>query len=180
MTKEVVLKDGRTMTIRRAEPHDAEEIISFAEIIAAETDNLTFGPGEFGIQADDERAFIKDTNSKDNSAFFVGVVDGAISGMAIFLGGKRPRIRHAGDLSISVRRSCWGVGAGEALMKELLAWAKATGIVTKVNLDVRTDNEGAIRLYRKLGFTDCGLDRRAMNVGGRYFDCLLMELFIDG
>lgn len=179
MSNEILLEDGRRMVVRRAEPSDAEEIIAFAEIIAGETDNLTFGPGEFGISLVDERAFIQDTNYKDNCVFLVGVIDGAISGMAIFQGGKRPRIRHTGDISISVRRSCWGIGAGEALMREVIGWARGTEIVSKINLDVRTDNEGAIRLYRKLGFTDCGMHRRAMKVGGKYHDCLLMELILE-
>jgi ribosomal protein S18 acetylase RimI-like enzyme len=41
---------------------------------------------------------------------------------------------------------------GEALMRELIDWAKRTPRVRKIELLVRATNQGAVRLYSKFGF----------------------------
>lgn len=62
-------------------------------------------------------------------------------------------------------------GVGRRLMEHLLA-AAARLNATRMLLEVRVGNEGAIALYRAFGFTDCGL-RRTYYPDGE--DALLME-----
>lgn len=66
-------------------------------------------------------------------------------------------------------------GVGRRLMEHLLAEAGRLG-VTRMLLEVRVGNEGAIALYRAFGFTDCGL-RRTYYPDGE--DALLMEKFLS-
>ena len=47
-------------------------------------------------------------------------------------------------------------GIGKALMQYLLNQARQKGI-TRVILEVRISNENAMRLYRSLGFQNCGI-----------------------
>ncbi|MDD2457428.1 MAG: ribosomal protein S18-alanine N-acetyltransferase [Eubacteriales bacterium] len=49
-------------------------------------------------------------------------------------------------------------GIGEKLLSALLAWALDNQIAV-VDLEVRTSNEQAIRLYRKMGFVQVGIRR---------------------
>jgi RimJ/RimL family protein N-acetyltransferase len=49
----------------------------------------------------------------------------------------------------------------------------------KVELEVYTDNQAAIRLYKELGFLEEGLRRRARRLDGRYQDIELMALWLD-
>lgn len=179
MRKDVMLKDGSVLTIRPAEACDAAEVIDYAEEISAESDNLTFGPGEFGIGISEEQAFIRKINGSSNSIYLVGIIAGEIVGSIIFAGGARPRIAHTGEMSMSVIRRFWGKGVGTALIDALIEWAKGTGIVTKMNLNVRTDNGNAIRLYKKAGFVETGKISRDLFVKGEYHDCLIMELCLD-
>ncbi len=90
----------------------------------------------------------------------MGLVDGAIVSTLSFSAGSRPRLRHSGEFGMSVRKAYWGLGTGSLMLDTLLDWARGTGIVTKINLRVRTDNQRAIALYRRKGFV-----RRAPSAG---------------
>ncbi|MFP4345076.1 MAG: GNAT family N-acetyltransferase [Anaerolineales bacterium] len=56
------------------------------------------------------------------------------------------------------------------MLDALLAWARATGVVTKINLRVQTDNRRAIALYERKGFVIGGTIRREIRIDGEYFD----------
>jgi ribosomal-protein-alanine N-acetyltransferase len=64
--------------------------------------------------------------------------------------------------TIGVDPAYQGQGIGRRLLDELLAFADG-GVVY---LEVRTDNEVAIALYRSEGFTQVGLRRRYYRVSG--------------
>jgi RimJ/RimL family protein N-acetyltransferase len=52
--------------------------------------------------------------------------------------------------------------------------------VEKVELEVYSDNEGAVRLYERFGFKHEGLKVRGRKLEGRYQDILLMALWLEG
>jgi [ribosomal protein S18]-alanine N-acetyltransferase len=64
--------------------------------------------------------------------------------------------------TIGVDPTYQGRGVGRRLLDELLNFA--AGAV--VHLEVRTDNESAIALYRSVGFTPVGLRKRYYRVSG--------------
>jgi len=63
-----------------------------------------------------------------------------------------PRRRHAGQIGMAVRDDWHGKGAGTALMRAAIDLADKWLNLTRLELDVYTDNEPAIRLYKKFGF----------------------------
>ncbi len=65
-----------------------------------------------------------------------------------------------------------GQGIGQALIQAAIA-AAGPG-VEQLTLDAITDNQAAIRLYQRCGFTIYGVEQRALKAGGRYFDTALM------
>ena len=93
-----------------------------------------------------------------------------------FAAGRRARVRHSGELGMSVGQAYWGQGVGSALLDVLIDWAEQTGVVKKINLRVRIDNERAIRLYEAKGFQHEGTLSNEMFVGGRYYDLYAMGL----
>ena len=62
---------------------------------------------------------------------------------------------NARILSIAVAPAARGRGIASQLMKVALDYFKSQG-VPRVRLEVRPDNEAAIRVYKKLGFTQDG------------------------
>ena len=63
-----------------------------------------------------------------------------------------PRRRHAGQIGMAVRDDWQGKGAGTALMGAAVDLADKWLNLTRLELDVYTDNEPAIRLYQRFGF----------------------------
>ncbi len=173
------LKNGATVVIRPAQPADAAAMLAYLEDISGETDNITFGPGEFGNTLAQEEAFIERTGQSDNSLMLVATVEERLVGTLTFDGGKRPRLRHQGGMGITVRRDCWGLGVGGRLMATLIAWARAGGVIRKINLHVREDNARAIALYQRFGFVVTGKNTRATCINGKFCDTLAMGLEVD-
>ena len=68
---------------------------------------------------------------------------------------------------------------GSALIRALIDWARAPGIVTRIELRVYARNARAIHVYEKLGFEREGLRRRAIFQDGEYQDDLLMALLLE-
>lgn len=71
-----------------------------------------------------------------------------------------------------------GRGIGRRLLRACIAKAWAQGI-TRIELEVRVDNEPAIALCRAFGFEQEAVKRRAMRFDGVYHDALLMSLLKD-
>ncbi|QUH19493.1 GNAT family N-acetyltransferase [Alkaliphilus sp. B6464] len=177
--KKVILKNGKELVIRKAIIQDVEKIIQYKIIVGGESDYLTFGEDEVVINIDNEKLSIESINKRNNSILAVALIDGEIVGSIVFRGGERSRVRHVGEMGVTVRKSYWGLGIGSILLDFLIKWAKETDTVKKINLRVRVDNEGAIKLYKKYGFKKEGILTRDFYIDGRFYDSMNMGLIID-
>ena len=165
---------GGPVEIRPAEPADATAMLDYLRLVGGESDNLTFGAEGVGLTVAEEAALIARMRATTNALMLVATLKGGIVGALAFTGGTRPRIRHAGELGLSVARAHWGEGIGRALIESMLAWAAATGEVRKVNLRVRVGNARAVALYERLGFVVEGRLSWSTLVDGELEDSLLM------
>jgi ribosomal protein S18 acetylase RimI-like enzyme len=108
---------------------------------------------------------------------FGGFVADRMQGMAGFRIVDAAQLRHKGVLGgMYVREGARGSGLAETLVRAVLAHAAAR--VEQVLLTVAADNERAIRFYERLGFVAYGTEPKALKVGARYLDELLMIRFI--
>lgn len=85
-----------------------------------------------------------------------------------------PRRRHVGQLGMAVRDDWRGKGAGTALMQAAVDLADKWLNLERLELDVYTDNEAAVRLYTKFGFVIEGTRTRFAFRDGRYVDAYMM------
>ena len=85
-----------------------------------------------------------------------------------------PRRRHAGQIGMAVRDDWQGKGAGTALMQAAVDLADKWLNLTRLELDVYTDNEPAIRLYKKFGFVIEGTLVNYAYRDGQYVDTYTM------
>jgi RimJ/RimL family protein N-acetyltransferase len=178
-TRELQLADGRRIDIRPAVPDEAAAVLAYLRKVGGETDNLTFGPEGPGLSEDEEHEYIKRVAASDNALVILARHEGSIVGALSFEGGRRPRIRHTGELGISVTESFTGCGIGRALLETLIEWAERGGVIRKLNLRTRVDNVGAIRLYQRLGWVVEGRVTRDQGIDGVYTDTLLMGRPVD-
>ncbi|MHA2504597.1 MAG: N-acetyltransferase family protein [Candidatus Kariarchaeaceae archaeon] len=176
--KQLRLGNGQLLTIREAEVPDAQTVLDFIVYIARESDNVTFGPGEFSMTVEEEERYFERIQSLPRNIIILGFIDDEQVAMADITSRPRPRLKHLGELGISVRKDFWRMGIGQEMMQYLIEWARDVGL-RKINLEVRSDHQGGIALYRKMGFVDEGMGTRTMFIKGQFVDTLRMGLQID-
>ena len=137
-------------TITRAGADDAAALLAYLKCIGGETDNLSFGPEGVPLDERAEAEYLRRQAGSEDCVQYLARADGQIIGTAS-LGRKPGRMRHRGEFGVSVRRDFWGRGVASALTEQILAFAAAHGFA-QLNLEVRSDNCRAIRLYEKYGF----------------------------
>lgn len=86
---------------------------------------------------------------------------------------------HKGVLwGMYVRPQARKSGTGRLLVDAVAAHAAQR--VEQLHLVVVSENEAALRLYTAAGFAEYGRGLKALKVGDRYYDEILMALFFNG
>ncbi len=176
MPSTAILKNGRTLEIREARADDAAQILVYVEQVSGESSFLSFGPGEFDLSAEQEADFLRGCQASANQTYTLGFVDDELIATANVMASPRPRLRHRGELGMSVRRSFWGLGMGAAMLDHLIKWSQENPMLTKLDLRVREDNTSAIALYRGRGFDDEGVLRKQVCFQGVFYDLMAMGM----
>lgn len=173
--REIVLKNGETCVIRRAEEADAEELLACLKATSGETPYMAREPEEITLTAEEERSFLRRKTDAQRELMLCAWVGGRLAGSASFVPvSERRRLRHRCTVGVSLYREFWGLGIGTALLGEVLAAARTAGY-EQAELDVVSTNAPAVAVYRKLGFEAVGTIPRAMKYrDGSRADLLLM------
>jgi ribosomal protein S18 acetylase RimI-like enzyme len=101
---------------------------------------------------------------------------GGVVGFRMHAGAK---IRHKGILwGMYVRPEARGTGLARSLVHRVIELARAS--VDEILLTVVASNVAACRLYRRAGFEQYGLERRALKIGNEHYDEALMALSLRG
>jgi len=111
-----------------------------------------------------------------HSVLYVAVRGDEIVG-TVSLNGLPRRMSHRAELGITVLMSEWGKGLGSRLMETVIDFAEKSGIEI-IELAVRSDNERAIRLYKKHGFESVGVYKSYFKIDEKYADFKLMNLYL--
>ena len=83
------------------------------------------------------------------------------------------KTRHTASLGIAVKSRHRGKGLGTVMIKRAIEWFRMNDI-KKLNLEVFSSNESAIRLYEKIGFVTEGIKKDQFNIEGKFVDDVLM------
>jgi ribosomal protein S18 acetylase RimI-like enzyme len=85
-------------------------------------------------------------------------------------------LAHRAQFGMGVRRAWQRQGLGRQLAERVIAQARASGKVDRIDLEVRADNHPAIRLYESLGFRLEGRREKGLCHRGVFFDTVEMGL----
>jgi RimJ/RimL family protein N-acetyltransferase len=118
------------------------------------------------------RAFVR-RSIENGYPQLVAVVDGKVVGWCNVPPASRLVSAHVGELFMGLLPEWRGKGLGEALLRHALGAADSLGF-SRVELGVFTTNTRAAALYRKVGFLEEGLKRRAVLIDGVFHDELIM------
>ena len=140
--------------IKKAEPSDAAMLLEYLKQVGGETDNLTFGSEGMPFSIEAEAEFISSMENSIDNIMLLAKCDEKIVGCAS-LNRLPRRMKHRGDLAISVAKEYWNKGIGSQLMDKIISFARENDFEI-IDLQVRSDNKNAIHLYEKYGFKKIG------------------------
>jgi ribosomal protein S18 acetylase RimI-like enzyme len=123
------------------------------------------------------RAFVQQ-NVSLGAAQFVAIDGKTVVGWCDIFPAWPHAVQHCGSLGMGLLPAYRGRGIGQALLTACLSKARANG-VTRVELEVRADNERALKLYERMGFAREAIKRNGMRFDGEYFDCIQMCLIFE-
>jgi ribosomal protein S18 acetylase RimI-like enzyme len=163
------------VTVRRLGPGDA------AIFRALRLEGFARHPLEFRIAPEDEASLtMAHVEARIGADYVVGgfTPDGALAGIGGLTRYAGAKLRHKALLwGMYVREAARGQGLGDAIVVDLLAHARATGVEI-VQLTVVAENARARRLYERHGFTTYGTEPSAVKTetgdGFVYLDETLM------
>ncbi len=117
-------------------------------------------------------------NIKNGYAQFVALEEGNVIGFCDITPCNRPGFGHSGSVGMGVLQEWRQQGLGRMLLEACIQKSIENGL-TRIELEVYASNTIAIALYRRLGFVEEGLKRRARFLDGKYQDLLIMALLCD-
>lgn len=177
--RSILLKNENTLIVREAIKVDAASIIKYVNKVGGESDFLTFGGGEFKMTIEKEESILDEYGVIENQIYLVATIDEEIAGILNISASTKPRLRHLGEFGISVRKKYWGQQIGSHLIEGMIDWAKTSGIIRKINLQVVTTNILGVKLYEKFNFKIEGTMTRAMFLDNEFRSVYYMGLAID-
>ncbi len=154
--KTVLLKDGRSCTIRNGTEQDGKALLDIFLLTHAQTDYLLSYPDESTMTEAGEAQFLQEKTASENEIELLAVVDGLVVGSAgIGSIGTKDKVKHRATFGISVDQAYWGLGIGRALTEACIECAKAAGYL-QLELEAVAENQHALKLYESVGFTEYG------------------------
>ena len=157
--------------IRRMRAADVHAFMELVNQTDKESDFMMSEPGARQMNAFQLTMSV----STGIQVIFVAEEDDKLVGqlVAFPLYGQGSRTRHVVHIGLSVLKSHWGKGIGNAMFEAMEAWALASDIV-RLELSVMTHNERGIALYKKQGYEIEGTKKASIFVNGDYVDEYLM------
>ena len=147
---------------------------------AVRLNGLRLHPDAFGSSWKEEAGRPLDRVGEALEAGFVLGCEraGALVALAGFRKGAFLKTSHRGVIwGMYVEPEGRRVGVASLLLGTIIDHARSE--VEDLTLAVAAHNEAAIALYRKFGFVEYGLDRRALKIDGEYVDEILMHVAVE-
>lgn len=164
------------MVIRQLTIADALGFGLLLEQLDRESQFMLFEPGERPVSEEQQRQLIG--KMQEHQVVFVAEQDSKLIGFVGSTAGTTRRAHRTANLVVGVLRDAQGRGVGSALLHRLEDWAREKRL-HRLELTVMTQNEHALRLYRRHGFVLEGKRRQALFVDGEFVDEHYMAKLLD-
>jgi len=160
------------MKIREIEKLDSRKYLNMLLQLDNESDKMMFEPGERHTSIEEQEGYIDFIKSSNSLIFIVEDGDSIVGYISIERGWAN-QIKHTGFLIVGLLEKYRGQGFGTKLFEQAINWCKDNDI-HRIELCVRSDNNNAISLYKKMGFVIEGTKVHQLKVKNCYFDELIM------
>jgi len=140
-------------------------------IFQLELNGLSLRPNGFTLE--ETKQYLPDSVHSKDKLCAVAKIDDRIVGQLAFSGYTKPEYTHGGKFGMSVHPNHWRKGVGTRLLSYLELWAGKNSF-EKIELEVWSNNSGAISLYNKNGYSVEGCRKNAIKTKGQIHDVILM------
>lgn len=164
------------MLIRKIRIDDAEKYLAMLKKLDNETKYMMYEPNERCTTIPEVRDYIRSMDA-NNSLLLVAEENSEIIGFLSAERGFANRIKHIAYIVVGILEEYRGKKIGTKLFEELGKWAETNGIL-RLELTVMTHNEGAIKLYKKMGFKIEGVKEKSLIVDENFVNEYYMARFI--
>jgi len=163
----------KTLILREPEESDSRAFVEFLDRLISEEAFLTTDHQTL----EDELGYIKfmqnEIGDKKGVHLIVSVGKRKIAGVDITnLGTKRD---HVGELQIYIDKEYRGIGLGKLLLNIAEEEIKKLDTIKIVMLEVFSNNESAINLYKKFGYKVVGNEENTVCYKGQFVGMTLMQ-----
>ena len=164
--------DEPRVQIRPSRESDAASFNDAVNAVAAEKWYIATVDG---FSLEQTRAYLQGI-VEDSLPQVLAVAEDEVVGFCDILPNAAKGFTHVGRLGMGVRFKWRRQGIGRRMLDACLSLARSAGI-EKVELEVFSDNVGAVRLYESFGFSHEGQKVRGRKLEDRYQDVKLMALW---
>lgn len=152
---------------------DAEQYLNLVNEVKDEGKYLFFS-SRFDLETTEKR--IEQQTQK--LTFFYGAFENdKLIGWIDYSKGAFSEIEHTAYIGMGVQKEKRGLGIGKILMDKCIEKAKENQI-EKIELEVFSSNENAVRLYKNKGFKEQGRFIKKRKYENKYDDIICMYKFI--
>jgi len=170
---------GDEITLRPAEPGDAEGIIKALKSFAPERSYVLME--QFGKGVDQEKDYISKLSSSNNLLLIGVAVDNKIIGILEALqsdGGQRPETAHVLKIGLHLLEDFRGSGIGSRMLQYTEEWAREHEF-REMETRVFTTNKRSLNLFRKAGFLNECTKMKRIRMGNEFVDEVIICKSLD-
>ncbi len=168
---EVILKDGRRVSIRPFEVYDKYHLLTFYSSLSEEVLRWALPP----YSPERVEGWMR---SQDQNIIIVAMQEKRLVGNLIIFQTPSPRMKGIGELIIYLHQDFLNVGLGTSMMKNGLEAARQRSL-HRLSLGVIADNKNAIHVYEKVGFVVEGTRKDGyFGADGSYHDMVEMGIVL--
>ena len=172
-----VRADASNINVKRLTWFDVGRFVSMRHELEAESTHLGPNGGERKAKESDWYTLLRMLVNRKRMFTFVAEDGGQMVGFISLIFAKFKKFSGNAYITISVRASHRGKNIGTKLMETAESFARSKGI-RRLELEVFSRNDGAIKLYERLGYEIEGRRRNAVFDNGEFDDVVLMAKFI--
>ena len=176
--RQTTLKNNKTVTIRRAQPDDAQNLLDCVKTYIPQSNYIPKLASEIRLSLQQEIDWIQSFLSSHNSLLLVAEYDNQIIGNIDLNGSRRKIMEHTAAIGMGMLSEWRNSGLGTALLSATIDWAQNNPILELIWLQVYSDNLLGLNLYKKMGFQPSGLIKNFFKRDNQYAHSLTMSLHL--
>ncbi len=172
------LQDAGPVRIRPALVEDARRIVDYLGTILQDPMASIADLDEMMLDVHRQREHLRRVNSHPDAYALIAECGDNVIGFLSAEPGRRRKINHVVEIGMSVREDWRGKGVGKALMEYVIQWAESRESISKITLNVFSENEAALKLYSGVGFVEEGRLKDQIHLDGEFQDLVLMARYL--